>query len=199
MTDGVPMTAIPQLKMIWPASRIDERPCLPLDRGFELRLGEQADEAAFCELMKLCGWEFDQPRMEYCYSRLLPRGWFLVTDLASGKVVASAMSLHNYTGRSTFSGTLGWVGCAPEQRGRKLGSFVSAAVISRLLDAGYTDIELYTEHFREPAIVSYFRLGFCPYLYNDAVTEVWREVCARTGHPFTPDRWPTGDNAYPLI
>lgn len=186
-----------QLKMNWPAERLSRPPDVLIPAGYELRTAEPNDEQPFLQLMRRCGWDFGPDKLEYCCSRMLPDGWFLIVHSASGDLAASAMSLHNYSGHSPYSGTLGWVGCDPIHRGRKLGSAVAAAVTRRLIEGGYRDIELYTEHHREAAIISYFRLGYIPYLYGDAVTQLWREVCRRIELPFTPEIWPSGDNAYP--
>lgn len=166
-------------------------------KGYRLRLQEPEDEPSYVQLMSACGWEFDQQRLNYCHSRVIPNGWFVVTPEDSDLIIASAMALHNYTERSIYSGTLGWVGCLPEHRGNALGTFVTKAVINRLIEAGYEEIELYTEYFREAAIVSYFRIGFLPYLYDDPVKQVWKDVCQSIGHDFTPDSWPSGNNAFP--
>ncbi len=190
------MTEKPQLKMAWPTDRLDQPPHVETADRYRRRIGDRDDEVSFLALMRRCGWDFDRQRLDYCYSRLLPAGWFVVVD-ASENLVASAMAFHNYSGLSTYSGTLGWVGCDPDHRGRKLGSVVAAAVTTKLLQAGYADIELYTEHYRQPAIASYLAMGYVPYLYNDAVTQLWHHVCDCLGHPFTPDKWPSGTNAFP--
>lgn len=189
----------PQLKMVWPEAKSDQRPSVSVPDVYQIRQCFPNDQTSFLTLMSACGWEFSEDRLAYCQSRLLPHGWFAVTPTESTQIVASAMSLHNYSGRSMFSGTLGWVGCLPEHRGKRLGAVVTAAATSRLLEAGYTDVELYTEHFRHPAIAIYFQLGYVPYIYNDAVKQVWREVCEQIGREFSPDVWPHGENAYPSI
>lgn len=187
----------PQLKMIWSPHKLDQPPVYSLPAGYEIRLGDEGDDADFVDLMAACGWEFGQERLDYCKSKLLPAGWFLVTEPAGTQLAASAMSLHNYSGRSTCAGTLGWVGCRPEHRGQGLGTVVTAAATARLLQSGYKHVELYTEHFRLPAIATYFRLGYIPYIYNQAVAEVWQEVCVQINQTFAPDQWVHGDNAYP--
>jgi mycothiol synthase len=183
--------------MVWPEQRLGQPPCVELHERYLLRQCVAGDEPSFFDLMSACGWGFNEELLRYCRSRLLPAGWFVVTSPPSVAVVASAMSLHNYTGRSTYSGTLGWVGCLPGHRGNGLGAAVASAATARLLHGGYWDVELYTEHFRQPAIETYFRLGYVPYIYSDAVAETWRAVCRQLGREFTPQAWPHGDNAYP--
>lgn len=183
----------PQLKMVLSEAKLDQ----PLPTGYQMRQCTSSDKASFLALMSACGWDFGDDQLRYCQSRILPGGWFAVTTTGSTSIVASAMSLHNYSGRSMFAGTLGWVGCLTEHRGKRLGKAVSAAATSRLLEAGYTEVELYTEHFRHSAIAIYFQLGYVPYIYGDAVKEVWREVCEEIGREFSPGDWPHGENAFP--
>jgi mycothiol synthase len=187
----------PQLKMIWSPAKLQQPPTVVVPAGFQLRQCTDKDESAFVALMRDCGWEFDQQRLDYCRARLLPDGWFLLTQTGTKQIAATAMSLHNYTGRSPYSGTLGWVGCSTQFRGCGLGFVVVAAATTRLIQRGYQHVELYTEYFRHPAIVTYFRIGYVPYLYNQPVERVWQEVCAEIGQPFTPQLWPHGDNAFP--
>ncbi|MFK8113532.1 MAG: GNAT family N-acetyltransferase [Rubripirellula sp.] len=187
----------PQLKMVWSPANLTDILERAVPAGYRLQQCTEQAESSFVALMADCGWEFDQERLNYCRSRLLPDGWFAITESDSSTIVASAMSLHNYTGRSTFAGTLGWVGCLREHRGRGLGAVVVAAATARLLERGYHHVELYTEYFREPAIATYFRLGYVPYLYNADVEQLWQEVCEGIQQPFTPEDWPRGNNAYP--
>ncbi|NNE00540.1 MAG: GNAT family N-acetyltransferase [Pirellulaceae bacterium] len=184
--------------MNWPVERMDDPPVVPLAEGYLIRQATADDIPMFLKLMHGCGWtDWDKERLDYCLARLIPTGWFVAVTSDSDRLVASAMCLHNYTGRSPESGTLGWVGCNAQHRGKRLGSAVTAAVTTRFLQAGYKDIELYTEHFRLPALHSYLRLGYVPYLYSTSVTEVWREVCHSLNWRFTPDQWPRGSNAFP--
>ncbi|MGB7343898.1 MAG: GNAT family N-acetyltransferase [Pirellulaceae bacterium] len=188
----------PQLKMNWPVAKLSEPPVVNLAAGYSLRACEPYDEEAFVDLMHHCGWnDWDDRLLDYCKSRLLPGGWFAVIENKSDTLVASAMSLHNYTGRLAYSGTLGWVGCVTEHRRHGLGTAVVAAATSRLIDAGYRDIELYTEHFRTAALRSYLRLGYVPDLYNDQVTALWKQLCRDFDWPFSPELWPTGKDAFP--
>ena len=188
----------PQLKMNWPIDRLDKHPVVTLAAGYVLRQFKPADKSAFIQLMRNCGWDdWGETQFDFCRSKVLPHGWFVVENSSSGQLVASAQSLHNYTDQSPQSGTLGWVGCSPQHRGHRLGSAVTAAATARLLAGGYEDVELYTEHFRLPALRTYLTLGYVPYLYSDAVTEVWRDVCNQLDWPFAPGDWPSGNNAFP--
>jgi mycothiol synthase len=83
-------------------------------------------------------------------------------------------------------GELGWVAGDPEHRGRGLGLAVCAAVVARFLGAGYRRIYLRTDDFRLPAIATYLKLGFEPYLFTEGMAERWQRVCDQLGRPFRP-------------
>ena len=64
---------------------------------------------------------------------------------------------------------------------------VCAAVTRRLLDIGYKDIHLGTEDFRLPAIKTYLKLGYIPFIYAIGMNERWADICDKLGWPFTPE------------
>jgi len=73
-------------------------------------------------------------------------------------------------------GELGWVAGDPEHRGRRLGAVVCAAVVARLIDAGYRRVYLKTDDGRLPAIKTYLDLGFEPLPFADGMEERWKVV-----------------------
>lgn len=121
-------------------------------------------------------------------NRVLPDGWFFAVD-SLGRVVATAMCLHNYSGHAPFTGDVGWLACHPEHRRNSLGFCLAAKVTQRFLDAGYTQIQLHTEYYRLPAIKTYLRLGYVPLITSPDVAPLWEEACSLLGWPYTPDRW----------
>jgi mycothiol synthase len=181
----------PQLKMAWPAvtdrTPIDTR----VPRDYLIRTYRPGDEPAFLDLMALMDFDPWSPqKLEYNLGRILPDGWFFALDARTTEIIATAMSLHNYSGDSPFTGDLGWLACHPEHRGRGLGYSLAALVTNRFLTAGYTRIQLRTEYYRLPAIKTYLKLGYRPVMYCKEAQEQWREVCRQVGWPYTPDRWP---------
>ena len=108
---------------------------------------------------------------------------------ASGGIVATAMGLHDHTPDHPFGGELGWLASDPAHRGRGLGLAVSAAVTQRLIEAGYRNIHLYTEHWRLAALKTYLKLGYVPFLYLPEMPERWRVICEKVGWPFKPEEW----------
>jgi mycothiol synthase len=79
----------------------------------------------------------------------------------------------------------------PEHRGRGLGSAVCAAVVRRFLSAGYDSIRVCVQEHRLPAIRTYLRLGFEPFLHSPEVEKRWQQVYGVMSIPFTPELWPT--------
>jgi GNAT superfamily N-acetyltransferase len=72
----------------------------------------------------------------------------MALDVQSGAMVASAMGLHDHSDRHPFGAELGWVAVDPHHRRKGLGTAVCASVTTRLIQAGYQDIHLYTEDLR---------------------------------------------------
>lgn len=180
-----------QLQMVWPERLLDEPPAFELPRGYALRTFEWGDRARFYEVMALAGWPgWDDEKLQPWLERTLPDGWFFAVHQASDQIVASAMCLHSHSTLHPFGGELGWLAGDPAHAGKGLGRVVSAAVTRRFLDAGYTDIHLYTEDYRLPALRTYLTLGYEPFLYLPEMAGRWRAVCERVKWPFTPEDWP---------
>jgi mycothiol synthase len=99
------------------------------------------------------------------------------------------MCLHNYSGRSPFTGDVGWVACPPEHRGHRLGLCLTAHATRRFLEAGYTAIQLHTEYYRIPAIKTYLHVGYVPSIARGEGSARWEGVCRKLGWPFTPEVW----------
>lgn len=51
------------------------------------------------------------------------------------------------------------------------------------------NIHLYTEDWRLPALKTYLKLGYCPYLFAPEQAARWQVICAQLRWPFTPDAW----------
>ena len=105
----------------------------------------------------------------------------------SGEIVATAMALNSEVYPS--GGELGWLAGDPAHAGKGLGMAVSAAVTARFIAAEYRNIHLYTEDYRLPALKTYLKLGYIPFLYTPEMPERWRAICAQLQWPFTPEVW----------
>lgn len=143
------------------------------------------------------GWDAEalQPRL----AEILPNGWFLIVHQATGEIVATAMATHNPSALHPFGGELGWVAADPTHAGQGLGLTVCAAVTARFIAAGYRNIYLKTDDFRLPAIKTYLKLSYLPFLFAPAMPERWQIICEKLNWPFTPQNWPAvwGDNLNP--
>lgn len=187
-----PPPAQSQIQMVWPDYLLDAPPPVRLPPGYALRAYQPGDEPRFYAVMALAGWPgWDGDTLKPWLSRILPDGWFMAVHEASGMIVATAMALHSHSDEHPFGGELGWVASDPDHRGQGLGMAVSAAVTARLIGAGYRNIHLYTEDWRLPALKTYLKLGYIPYLAAPDMNARWRAICAQLGWPFTPDVWRT--------
>jgi len=140
--------------------------------------------------MELSGWPgWNDEKLAPWIARIPPGSWFMAIHDASGGIVATAMGLHDHTPDHPFGGELGWLASDPAHRGRGLGLAVSAAVTQRLIEAGYRNIHLYTEHWRLAALKTYLKLGYVPFLYLPEMPERWRVICEKVGWPFKPEEW----------
>jgi mycothiol synthase len=179
-----------QLRMVWPKAQLALPPTVTVAAGYRLRTYQPGDEPAFFHLMSLAGFEgWDMNELLPWLKKVLPNGWFLVEDEASGQLVATAMAVHNPTQYYPFGGELGWVAGHPDHAGHRLGMTVCAAVVARLLSAGYTNIYLNTDDERYPAIRTYLKLGFRPLLLTADMTGRWEAICNQLAWPFTPTAW----------
>ena len=178
------MDDTPQLRMVWPAARLDSVPEPQPLAGYTTRNYRPGDEARFHELMERAGWPgWDGERLSYSLNRILPDGWFMAVHSKSAVIVASAMALHNYKGTFPFWGELGWLAADPAHSGHGLGMAVSACVVRRFVEAGYRRIHLHTEHYRLAAIKTYLKLGFAPWIDGAATEAQWAPVLDRLGWP----------------
>jgi mycothiol synthase len=184
LSDNTP----PQLQMVWPEHLRHTPPAVQLPPGYALRVYRPGDEARFYEVMALAGWPgWDAEKLKPWLPRILPGGWFLAIHEASGKMVATTMALCSdaYPG----GGELGWLAADPAHAGQGLGRAVAGAVTARFLEAGCWPIHLYTEHYRLPALKTYLRLGYVPYLYTLEMPARWRAICDTLDWPFRLEAW----------
>ena len=153
-----------QIQMIWPAHRLDTPPSVSLPSGYILRTTQPGEYPAFYRLMASVGWTgWDDEKLHPWLYRILPGGWFIVVEEASGEIVGSCMATHDPTWEVPFCGEVGWTVVHPDHQGKGLGKVVVSAVVGRFLQVGYQTIHLYTEVWRTVAIGLYKRLGFEEY------------------------------------
>jgi predicted dehydrogenase/GNAT superfamily N-acetyltransferase len=177
----------PQLQMVWPERLLARPPARRLPNGYGLRQYEATDEHDYVELMAKAGFKnWNHDRVEQQRQRVIPGGFFLVEHGQSRQLVAAAMAQHTPDELHPQGGVLGWVAGDPEHKGKGLGLAVCAAAVARLISAGYKRIYLRTDDFRLPAIKTYLKLGFEPFLFCDGMAERWQAICASLHLPFKP-------------
>jgi len=182
--------AYTQLQMVWPEQRLNTPPAVRLPPGYTLRTYQPGDEPRFYQVMELAGWPgWNGDRLRPWLLRMLPEGWFMAVHEESSEIAATAMALHDHTWLHPFCGELGWVAGDPAHAGQGLGLAVCAAVTARFMAVGYCQIHLYTEDFRLPALKTYLKLGYIPFLSTPEMPERWRTICAQLRWPFTPEAW----------
>lgn len=165
-----------QLHMIWPQNH-PQPPIGPLPSGYRLRTYRDGDEAGYIALMQNAGFASWNPDNFQAVMRCsLPEGLFFVAHEPTGLLVATAVATHNPMPLHPFGGELGWVAVHPAHQGRSLGTITSAAATRRFLEAGYTDIYLRTDDFRLPAIKTYLKLGWLPFLFAPDMAARWQSV-----------------------
>jgi mycothiol synthase len=188
----MPEGRLTQLQMIWPYERLDQPPEARTPPGYLLRTYQPGDEAPFCRLMAMAGFEgWDEQLLRPWLGRVVPGGWFFVVEEKSGEMAVTAMTTHNASEEHPFGGELGWVAGNPAHAGRGLGLTVCAAVTVRFLAAGYFNIYLKTDDWRLPALRTYLKLGYLPFLFQPDMEGRWKAVCSQLQWPFTPEQWPT--------
>jgi len=183
----------PQLQMLWPEDRLDEPPELVLQPGYSLRCFDPVrDLKDYLSLVHEAGFtDFDEQRVQDCIQRMLPNGFFVAVHEPDGELVATAMTTHNPTPLHPYAGELSWVAGRPAHAGHGLGMTVCAAVVRRYLSAGYERIYLLTDDARLPALKTYLKLRFVPFLCDEGLPERWKAIYEKLAWPYTPDAWPS--------
>ncbi len=179
-----------QLQMIWPERLLNAPPVARVPPGYSLRTYRKGDESRFYKVMELAGWPgWNDEKLKPWTARIPPESWLMAIHDESGKIVATAMGLHDHSEQHPNGSELGWLAGDPAYASKGLGMAVCAAVTARLIGAGYRNIHLYTEHWRLAALKIYLKLGYAPFLYTPEMQERWRAICAQLRWPFTPEVW----------
>jgi len=185
-----PQEAKKQLQMLWPKDRLNTPPAWSLPEGYTLRTYREGDDEGYVRLMKLAGFTtWDRHKIQDVLKKCLPWGLFFIVHKGTDAIVATSVAIHNPIEHHPFGGELGWVAVDPAHRGKGLGYIVCAAVTKRFLHAGYEDIYLRTDDFRLPAINTYLKLGWVPFLCTPDMKERWQTVCRELNIAFNHIRY----------
>jgi len=170
--------------MLWPESRQSDPLDLLPPSGYRLRTYIDADASGYLSVMTNAGFTYvNDEFIDTWKRRVLPDGWFLIEHIATGDLVCTAMATHNPEPLHPYAGELGWVAGSSAHAGKGLGMAVCAAVLRRFRAAGYRRVYLKTDDWRLPAIKSYLKLGFVPFLYAPDMPERWQVVCEQLDWP----------------
>ncbi len=187
-----------QLQMVWSERLLDKPPDIRVPPGYVVRTNRAGDESEFFRLMELVGFRnWDAGRLSLWLARVLPHGWFVAVHRATGAMAATAMASHNPIPLHPFAAEMGWVAGHPHHAGQGLGTAVCAAATARMLQAGYERIYLKTDDHRLPALKTYLKLGYVPYLFAPDMPSRWRAICEKLGWPYTPANWPKEEGVEP--
>ncbi len=174
-----------QLQMVWPEDRLDAPPDWPAPPGYTLRTSRPEDAAAHARLLVEAGLgSWDAARSARLMDAALPQGLFFAVCDRDGAIAATAVAQRDALPNHPQGGELGWVAASNAHRGKGLGGCVSAAATRRFLEAGCRDIFLRTDDGRLPAIKTYLKIGYLPFLFAPDMEERWQAVCRELGLDF---------------
>jgi predicted dehydrogenase/ribosomal protein S18 acetylase RimI-like enzyme len=169
-----------QLHMTFAPNSPIPDPAQLLAPGYRLRQYTPADEAAYIALMDSAGFTGWSPQqVQETHRRTLEAGHFVIEQIATGELVATALANHAPTPLHPHGGELGWVAASPHHAGRKLGLTVCAAVLKLFRARAYQRIYLSTDDHRLPAIATYLKLGFQPLLYREDMPQRWQAILSQ--------------------
>lgn len=165
------------MQMLWPRSLLYFPPLVTIPTGYRLRTYLSEDNNGYLSLMKESGFnEFNQDLLSDCIRHAIDGGFLVIEYSATGEIVATAAALHNPSPLHPYGGELSWVAVNLTHRGKGLGKAVCSAATTCFIKAGYKRIYLKTDDWRKPAIKTYLKLGYIPFLYVDNMLCRWKSV-----------------------
>lgn len=172
MKTSTPERGKPQLVM--GRMHLQDLPEVQLEAGYTLRHFEQGDAPGWNVLISKTfksPYDFDGTILADRFYH--PERVLFVEH--NGELVATACAWRSEAwGKNT--GVLHMVGASPEHRGHQLGYQISLAALHQLVREGIHHAVLQTDDDRLPAIVTYLKLGFQPYLIDSNQAERWRDI-----------------------
>ncbi|GAA3399870.1 GNAT family N-acetyltransferase [Paenibacillus hodogayensis] len=171
----------PQLAML--REELESLPELNLPEGYSVRGFQDGDEAAWERIIQD---SFGGERKFDSHMRRDPeyRPERVRFICCHGEPVATASAW--YSGEwGADTGCLHMVGILSSHAGKGIGSIVSLAAMHQMKREGRTRAVLRTDDFRIPAIKSYWKLGYKPYLVHENQVERWRAIGEKLGIPLS--------------
>jgi mycothiol synthase len=192
LDDRIASATAPAMYMLWPHGR--SAPALaPLPEAYNLVtiVSEEIDKAR--PVAEIDGLVDDREWSRF-RNTIVPDGLFVIQERASSAWVGTISATHNPAATRFYfpgGGGLGYLVVAAEHRGRGLGAALIAAAVRRLHQGGYRHIFLGVQSWRLPAIRSYLRAGFQPFIHAPELVPRWRSVFAALGREAREVDWPT--------
>ncbi len=169
-----------QLKMLWPP---DQRPPdVTLAEGYSIRTFRKGDEEKYAQLLnnkELGEWTVERLG-SILDDPLSPGGIYFVTHGDDLVAVACAHD-KGLNADQEKVGEVGWVAGDPAHSGKGIGMAVCSATLNHLLNLGFEEIYLLTDHWRYPAIKTYLKLGFEPRRDGADDRYLWQTTCEKIG------------------
>jgi mycothiol synthase len=160
---------------------LDELPPLAVPSPYVLRTYRDGDEAAWAEIMNTGigeGWTAERCR-EFLIRppQFRPDGlFFAVRTGADGEVVAGTTCAWRPTPEERRTGVVHMVCVRPEERGHRLGYWLTLAALRYFRDHGFARATLSTDDYRLSAIRAYLDLGFVPTMTDGTHPARWMAV-----------------------
>ena len=165
-----------QLRMVRPS--LDNLPKIELPSGYQLRTYQDGDDIHWANIISdsFGGRERTaQDTQNEITNRdvFVPDGLYFIThqDIPIATACAWRQSVEE-----TDVGYVHMVGVVGKHTGKKLGKWVSLAVLNYFQENGFTCSMLDTDDFRIPAIKTYLNLGFIPVYVDNTQTKRWIDI-----------------------
>jgi len=159
-------------------------PAVELPPGYSLRTSGPGDDAAWAVILgeafgerRWTAEDFRKTMVEDPAYR--PDRIFFVVDPAG--VPCATASAYRHPPWGDRVGYVHYVAVRPSHAGWRLGYAVSLAVLHQFVAEGCPWCVLTTDDWRLPAIKTYLRLGFAPFVRHASHPDRWRAVFARLG------------------
>lgn len=168
----------PQLVMF--LGNFDRLPTIELPVGYSIRCSKKGDEQSWVDIINdsfgySASRSFNALEKDECFS--YDRVFFVCFN---GIPVGTASSWYR-TGWPEDTGYLHMVGVKKDQGGKKLGYYISLKAVLDMKARGYKSCVLQTDDFRIPAIKTYLRLGFIPFITHENHPGRWDIIKGKVG------------------
>ena len=164
-------------------------PIIEIPDNYKLRTYQEGDDAHWAEIINS---SFGGNRtVKDTYSQIIdcpqfsPDGLFFITQ--DDQPIGTACAWKRDT-NETEIGYLHMVGVKPDHSGRRLGKWVSLAVMHYFFDHSFKCVISETDDFRIPAVKTYLNLSFVPLFVDTDHSKRWDNLFKKLKLPVLPDQ-----------